>query len=344
MDASNLNQIFTSYAHIGKYLIWYLLLLAVILGSMSFYLIVSPSRTVERNTFWVMCFLTLGLMFGFSLICWLNFEIYRNFSLKIPNNFVGMINYWIKQMSIHSKMSIPPYDPLHPPRYKLPPWLEEERYCFWFLSFGIMALIAWWRTKSAVIRRILEVLYCDQVLILTLVFTTFIKPLPNFVAEIKPWVTASIPMAKVELFIKLYPRLVFYYNAPYMWGHPPLLFISYAALTVFFAACVSMLVKNDTESEYIAYSYAKPAYLCLTVGMLLGLPWALEAWGPNWWWDPKIASSIMMWVVFSTYLHARLYLSRKGMWKFVAWLGILCFIAMIFTYLASYLFPGEHSF
>ena len=31
------------------------------------------------------------------------------------------------------------------------------------------------------------------------------------------------------------------------------------------------------------------------LGMLLGYPWALQAWGPNWWWDPKICSSLMMW-------------------------------------------------
>ncbi len=344
MFPATFKQLFHLYAVYGSYLTWYLILTAITLGALCFYLIIEPSQVVERVTYWVMCLITLGLTAGMLLICWLHVGIYKTLSLQIPADAVGMINSWIRELAVRSGMKIPLYHPGAPPRYILPPWLEEERYCFWFLSFGIMALIAWKHTKSLVIKRLLEILYCDQVLILTLVFTTFIKPLPNFVKEMTPWLTAHPLMEKLGLFTKMYPRMVFYYNAPYMWVHPPLLFISYAALTVFFTGCVAMLVKDDLDYERMAYNYAKPAYLCLSAGMLFGLPWALEAWGPNWWWDPKIASSIMMWVVFSTYLHARLYISRKGMWKFVAWLGILCFAAMIFTYLASYLFPGEHSF
>ncbi len=50
-----------------------------------------------------------------------------------------------------------------------------------------------------------------------------------------------------------------------------------------------------------------------------------------------------MWVVFSTYFHARLYLSRRHMWRFTALLGILSFVAMVFTVIASYLFGGQHT-
>jgi len=51
----------------------------------------------------------------------------------------------------------------------------------------------------------------------------------------------------------------------------------------------------------------------------------------------------MMWSVFSTYLHTRLYAGRPAMWYFTSALGILCFLAMIFTFLTSLFFPGEHT-
>ena len=52
----------------------------------------------------------------------------------------------------------------------------------------------------------------------------------------------------------------------------------------------------------------------------------------------------MMWAIFSTYLHTRLYANKKSMWYFSSLLGILSFLAMIFTFLASFFFPGEHTF
>ena len=151
-------------------------------------------------------------------------------------------------------------------------------------------------------------------------------------------------MVKIGSFMKLYPKMIFYYNAEYMWLHPPMLFVSYACITIAFVTSSFMLVKRDIDIEKTGYDFAKLGYFMLTLGMLLGYPWALKAWGPNWWWDPKICSSIMMWAIYSTYLHTRLYANKPGMWYFSSALGIICFLAMIFTFLTSFFFPGEHTF
>ena len=151
-------------------------------------------------------------------------------------------------------------------------------------------------------------------------------------------------MDRVGLFMRMYPKMVFYYNAHYMWFHPPLLFLAYACITLTFVTSVFMLFRRELAIEKIGYDFAKFGYFMLTLGMLLGYPWALQAWGPNWWWDPKICSSIMMWALFSTYLHTRLYANKRGMWYFSSILGILCFAAMIFTFVSSFYFPGEHTF
>ena len=150
-------------------------------------------------------------------------------------------------------------------------------------------------------------------------------------------------MSRINLFMGLYPKMIFYYNAGYMWIHPPMLFLSYACITLTFVTSVFMLFYREQAVERLGYDFAKLGFLLLTIGMLLGYPWALQAWGPNWWWDPKICSSIMMWSIFSTYLHTRLYAERAGMWYFSSLLGIMCFAAMIFTFLTTIYFPGEHT-
>jgi hypothetical protein len=208
-----------------------------------------------------------------------------------------------------------------------------------------MALLVHFRLQSHRFRALLHLFFAVQIAILYFLADPFNSPLQKFFGEIAPWYSPGQSlMAKAGYFMRLYPKMVFYYNAEYMWFHPPLLFISYGAITIIFITSVFMLVKRDLLIEKIGYEYAKLGFFMLTLGMLLGYPWALKAWGPNWWWDPKICSSLMMWAVFSTYLHTRLYANKKSMWYFTSILGIICFLAMIFTFLTSFYFPGEHTF
>jgi cytochrome c biogenesis factor len=174
----------------------------------------------------------------------------------------------------------------------------------------------------------------------------FKDPLPIVNSEITAWYTGQVSgdMSIFQTAGTIYGRIEYYYNSTYMWLHPPMLFIAYASLIITFAACVYMLLRRDTRYDDIAYRYAKPGYILLTMGMLIGYPWAVEAWKDSaWWWDPKISGSIMMWVLYSAYLHAHIYVGKQKMWNFTACLGVICFASLIFTYLLTYIVPGIHS-
>lgn len=281
---------------------------------------------------------------GFILIGWFHYQIHQLLPLAIPDGLTPWLNQQLAAMNQGSTYGFPLYDPAAPPRYALPLWIENEKYFFWFLCYSLMALIAHRSLTKHRFRAILHLLLGIQIGITAFAANPFSDPLPRFFNEVKPWLSATAPMAKFGLFLKLYPKMIYYYNAEYMWLHPPLLFLAYSAITITFAASCLMLAQRDPAVEKVGYDFAKLGFLTLTLGMLLGYPWALKAWGPNWWWDPKICSSIMLWAVFSTYLHTRLYANKPFMWYFSSFLGILSFAAMIFTFLASYFFPGEHTF
>jgi cytochrome c biogenesis factor len=137
----------------------------------------------------------------------------------------------------------------------------------------------------------------------------------------------------------------YYYNTWFMWVHPPLLFIGYGAFALSFVATIQMVRHRYSAYETTAYRWARLGYLPLTAGMLLGFPWAILAWqGESWWWSGKVNMSIMMWFLYTAYLHARLYLRRREMWKMVAALAILSFVVLVLTYLATYVVPGAHSY
>jgi ABC-type transport system involved in cytochrome c biogenesis permease subunit len=329
----------------GNIFLALLLILSVAVAISGLVNLYSRKPVWQNLTTGMLSAITLLFIGGFLLICWFHWQIYLNLPLEVPEDLVGWLNRQLESMNRNSSYAMPLYDPANPPRYKIPLWIENEKYYFWFMCYSLMALLVHLRIKGHRFRAFLHLFLVAQVAILYLWANPFSKPLPQFFGEIGPWyVSGQSLMHKAGYFMRLYPKMIFYYNAEYMWFHPPLLFISYGSITIVFIASVFMLFKRDLLIEKVCYGYAKLGFFMLTLGMLLGYPWALKAWGPNWWWDPKICSSLMMWAVFSTYLHTRLYANKKSMWYFTAILGIICFLAMIFTFLTSFYFPGEHTF
>ena len=279
----------------------------------------------------------------FAILAWYHYRIWTDLPLTVPPEVGEWINNNLRAMERQGRGGLPPVDWSTPPRYAIPLWIEGEKFFFWSLVYAAALLYPYLRRTSLAFRTALYGflnIYVWGVLFFARPFT---EPLVKFMTEVTPWFSAGAYL-KAQLFFRLYPRMIFFYNAHYMWIHPPLMFAAYALLAVTFIACIFMLFSARREHEREAYAFAKIGYILLTFGMLIGYPWALQAWGPNWWWDPKIAASIMMWFLYSAYLHTRLYTHRRFMWFFSAGLGILCYLSLVFTYFMAWFFPGEHTF
>jgi cytochrome c-type biogenesis protein CcsB len=81
----------------------------------------------------------------------------------------------------------------------------------------------------------------------------------------------------------------------------------------------------------------------LTIGIISGGVWANEAWGSYWSWDPKETWALITWLVFATYLHARITKGWEG--KRTAILGSLGFFVIWICYLGvNFLGKGLHSY
>jgi len=81
----------------------------------------------------------------------------------------------------------------------------------------------------------------------------------------------------------------------------------------------------------------------LTIGIISGGVWANEAWGSYWSWDPKETWALITWLVFATYLHARLTKGWEG--RKTAVLGGLGFFVIWICYLGvNFLGKGLHSY
>jgi len=81
----------------------------------------------------------------------------------------------------------------------------------------------------------------------------------------------------------------------------------------------------------------------LTMGIISGAVWANEAWGSYWSWDPKETWALITWIIFASYLHARLTKNWQG--EKTAWLGTFGFFIIWICYLGvNFLGKGLHSY
>jgi len=100
---------------------------------------------------------------------------------------------------------------------------------------------------------------------------------------------------------------------------------------------LSLLDFNQFSYRAIAFGFAM-----ITAGLLLGAFWAKFAWGDWWSWDPKENWALITWLVYAAYLHLRL--ARHATPRGMAWISIIGFLAVMFTYLGvNYLPEAEQA-
>lgn len=103
--------------------------------------------------------------------------------------------------------------------------------------------------------------------------------------------------------------------------------LSSSALLLLSPRRIGRLPSDPAELDAIAYRFGGLAFAFWGVGMLTGSVWAYYSWGRFWGWDPVETWSLVTWLAFGLYLHARRFYRLKG--KPAATLLIVC-VALAF--------------
>ena len=100
------------------------------------------------------------------------------------------------------------------------------------------------------------------------------------------------------------------------------------------------LLESIDNLSYRTISFGFPL---LTIGIIAGAVWANEAWGSYWSWDPKETWALITWLVFASYLHARITKSWQG--KKPAIIASFGFVVVWICYLGvNFLGKGLHTY
>lgn len=291
----------------------------------------------------ILCFLFLLATFNKNLRRFLRYLLAFSF-LFLSASFLFIIRF---HLTIHEvvNLSMPGIFPDDIYLY-VPPWIESEKLFLWLFLFFFFAFL---KITDQVDEKIKIGISAISAIFsgLVSIYDPFSNPLPLLDTEIGE-LSRAISYFDYYQIMAFRARAIYFYNTPYMWIHPPLLFISYS-LFLLSMPSLTMGIFSETKKmlEYESFSYQliKAGYIFLTAGMLIGYPWAIGAWkGESWWWSPKINVSIMMWLLYSAYMHMRIYSGKRWPGRFSCVLGLLSFTALVFTYITTYLIPGVHSY
>jgi ABC-type transport system involved in cytochrome c biogenesis permease subunit len=130
--------------------------------------------------------------------------------------------------------------------------------------------------------------------------------------------------------------------------------VSVGAFLLSFGAALATLARAGQRWRWAAQLPGPPALDAYTVRLALfglffwsitiaaGAIWADQAWGRYWGWDPIETWSLVSWLAYGTFLHARLFL-KPGI-RVTAWLAIASFAVFILAKIVvPFLVPSIHS-
>ncbi len=141
-------------------------------------------------------------------------------------------------------------------------------------------------------------------------------------------------------------------NAPLLTIHVGMATIAYGIFATSFAAGIGYLVQGTGDRfawlpshkvlDEVAYRAVIVGFPVFATMIVLGAWWASIAWSRYWGWDPKETASLVTWLTYAIYLHARN--QKRWAGRPAALLLVVGFAMVLVTYSGSLWFSGLHAY
>lgn len=91
---------------------------------------------------------------------------------------------------------------------------------------------------------------------------------------------------------------IFYFHVPSAW-------VAFVAFFVVFIGSVVYLRTGSRKWDILAYASAEIGVVFTTIVLVTGPIWGKVAWGTWWTWDPRLTTSLILWLIYVAYLMLR---------------------------------------
>jgi heme exporter protein C len=128
---------------------------------------------------------------------------------------------------------------------------------------------------------------------------------------------------------------IFYYHAPSGW-------VAFLCFFVNFLASIVYIVKKNPSSDALAAASAEVGVVFCTVLLITGPLWARPVWGIWWTWDARLTTTLVLWLIYVSYLVLRRFAAGGQTQVLAAALGIFGFIDVPIVYMSIRWFRTQH--
>ena len=129
---------------------------------------------------------------------------------------------------------------------------------------------------------------------------------------------------------------IFYLMVPMGW-------LSLLSFLIVFIGSILYLVKRESKWDILAHSSAEAGIIFTTLALLTGAIWAKPVWGVWWAWEPRLTSTLVLWLLYLAYFMVRSLATEESRGAtFAAVVGIVGFIDLPIIILTTTLWRGMH--
>ena len=128
---------------------------------------------------------------------------------------------------------------------------------------------------------------------------------------------------------------IFYYHVPSAWTAFLLFFANFLASVVY-------IWKRNAAADAIAAATAEVGVVFCTVVLVTGPIWARPVWGIWWTWDARLTTTLVLWLIYVSYLVLRRYSTGSQTALLAAALAIFGFVDVPIVYMTIRWFRTQH--
>ncbi len=115
--------------------------------------------------------------------------------------------------------------------------------------------------------------------------------------------------------------------------HVPIAIVSFLAFFVVFGGSLMYLIKRTPKWDAIAHASAEVGVVFVTLALLTGIIWARPVWNTWWTWEPRLTTTLILWLIYVAYLMVRSYAPTQSKGAiYAAVMGIVGFVDVPIVY------------
>jgi len=115
--------------------------------------------------------------------------------------------------------------------------------------------------------------------------------------------------------------------------HVPMAIMSFLAFFVVFVASILYLARRDQQWDRLAHAAAETGVVYVTLALLTGIIWARPVWGTWWQWEPRLTTTLILWLIYVACLMIRAYAPNPTQGaRYAAVVGIVGFVDVPIVY------------